>query len=64
MSPALLKSIVQDPKVVLQQAGGRYLYVTEQGAVVITKEGQVVTGWTQREFLAHIKDVLDAAGIQ
>lgn len=40
----------------------RFLYLTEQGAVVMTRAGQVVTAWTRREFLPHVQAVLNAAG--
>jgi RHS repeat-associated protein len=64
VSPALLRSVVDNPTVVLQQQGGRFLYLTNRGAVVITRDGQVVTAWTQREFFPHIRKILDAAGEQ
>ena len=50
------------PAIVLEQAGGRYLYLTHEGAVVITREGQVVTAWTQGEFTSTISQVLRSMG--
>jgi RHS repeat-associated protein len=62
VTPELLRATVANPVVVLQQGGDRFLYLTEQAAVVITKDGQVVTAWTQWEFLPRILEVLSVVG--
>lgn len=49
---------ISDPLVVLEQAGGRYLFLTDDAAVVIRSDGQVVTAWTKSEFLPHIEAIL------
>ena len=59
-----MKSIVGNPTVVLEQAGGRYLYLSGEGAVVMTREGQVVTAYTVRDFLPHVWQVLKTVGRQ
>jgi hypothetical protein len=64
VSPQLIRDTVANPTVVLQQAGGRYLYLTDQAAVAITRDGQVVTTYSQREFLPHIIEVLSVAGMR
>jgi hypothetical protein len=62
VTPQLLQATMTNPTVVLQQGGNRYLYLTEQAAVVITADGQVVTAWTQREFLPGVLEVLSVVG--
>jgi RHS repeat-associated protein len=62
VTPELIRATVANPIVVLQQGGNRFLYLTEQAAVVITREGQVVTAWTQREFLPGVLEVLSVVG--
>jgi hypothetical protein len=64
VTPELLQATVTNPTVVLQQGANRFLYLTEQAAVVITKDGQVVTAWTQREFLPGVLEVLSVVGMR
>jgi hypothetical protein len=54
---------VTNPSIVLRQAGGRFLFLSRQGAVVMTSEGQVVTAWTEREFQPHVLEILREAGV-
>jgi hypothetical protein len=58
----MLRNTVATPLVVLQQAGDRFLYLTDQAAVVIRRDGQIVTTWTEREFWAPVRDLLRAMG--
>ena len=44
--------------------GGRFLYLTDQAAVVITNTGQVVTAWGQQQFLPGVLKVLSVVGAQ
>jgi RHS repeat-associated protein len=61
VTPALLKSVTSNPTVVLAQSGGVRLFLTDEGAVVLNKAGQVVTAYTRKEFDQKILDVLAAA---
>jgi len=45
-----------------QRAASRYLYLTDEAAVVIRGDGQVVTAWTRSEFLPHIQQILRDEG--
>ena len=42
----------------LQQAGGKVLYITQYGAVVVTKSGQVITAYTSKYFDANMWEVV------
>ena len=61
VSPSALINTTKNPTVVLQQAGGNRLYLTDQAAVVLNKKGQVVTTYTSKEFKPHVQDVLTKA---
>ncbi|MFT4172085.1 MAG: RHS repeat-associated core domain-containing protein, partial [Rhodocyclaceae bacterium] len=50
---------IKSPSVVLQQKGGGYLYLTQDAAVVINKNGRLVTTYGSRNFDESIKNVLD-----
>lgn len=42
----------------LQQAGDKILYITQQGAVVVNKAGQVITAYTSQYFDANMWEVV------
>jgi hypothetical protein len=54
----LAKSIVENPRAVLAQSGGKHLYATERGVVVLSKEGNVVTAYSRKFFDDTIKSLL------
>ena len=60
--PQMLVETTRNPLVVLQQAGNRYLYLTDDAVVVLTGDGQVATAWTRAEFFPHIQQILRDAG--
>jgi hypothetical protein len=62
-SPADIMSTMRSPAAVLEQPGGRFMYLGERGAVVVRSDGQVVTAWTSNEFNATTRQILsDAMG--
>lgn len=61
VSPALLKSVTSSPTVVLAQSGGKKLFLTSEGAVVLDKGGKIVTAYTKKQFDQKILDVLEQA---
>ncbi|MCP3880778.1 MAG: hypothetical protein GY701_20645 [Sulfitobacter sp.] len=55
---------VRNPAAVLEQSSGRFLYLSEQGAVVLDDVGQVVTVWNRSDFNAANEAILaDALGL-
>lgn len=58
VSQKLAERIVANPKAVLSQSGGKSLYATNQGVVVLSKEGSVVTAYGRKFFDDNIKSVL------
>jgi hypothetical protein len=43
----------------LEQPGGKILYVTKEGAVVVGKEGNIITVWTKETFDANMIRVVE-----
>jgi filamentous hemagglutinin len=48
---------INNPSVVLQQSGGKYLYLTEEAAVVISKNGELITTYGSNNFDDAIKEI-------
>ena len=62
VSPSMLRNTVADPKVVLRQGSGNYLHLSDEAAVVLRPDGQVVTAYGRADFRQHIFDILADAG--
>jgi RHS repeat-associated protein len=58
VSEKLARNIVANPTAVVAQSGGKSLYATEQGVVVLSKEGNVVTAYSRKFFDDAIKSLL------
>jgi len=64
VSPQTVLEIVRNPAAVLDQSSGRFLYLSEQGAVVLDDVGQVVTVSNRSDFTAANEAILaDALGL-
>nr|AYM54559.1 hypothetical protein [Racemicystis crocea] len=56
--------IVRDPIVVLEQAQGySFLFLSERGVVVLTREGMVRTTYGSSDFDDKIRQILTDAGV-
>ncbi|NJM34876.1 MAG: hypothetical protein HC850_09415 [Rhodomicrobium sp.] len=62
VSPAALQATMNAPVAVLKQSSGRFLYVSQEAAVVVTPAGKVVTTYPSTLFDAPILNILKAAG--
>ncbi len=62
LSPSALRDTVANPTVVLRQGSGNYLYLSQEAAVAMRADGQVVTAYGRADFRQHILDILADAG--
>lgn len=58
MSKELVESIVQNGKALSQNGGAKFAFVTEQGVVVLSKEGKLVTAWSSAYFDDAMKEII------
>ena len=56
MSKSLIESVVRNGKVLDQ--GGRFLYISKKGAVVLDKQGHLVTAYSEKYFDNSMKGVI------
>jgi hypothetical protein len=54
-----IKSTVSDPLIVLRQSDGRYYFLSDNGAVVLDRQGRVVTTYPSWKFEDDVKAILD-----
>ena len=50
MTRELIDHIVENGKVLSQNGGNKYVYVTQEGVAVVSKEGKLITGWTSSDY--------------
>jgi hypothetical protein len=62
VSPQAILNTLKRPSVVVQQPGGRTLYLTKEAAVVLDSTGQAVTIWGGAQHTAKTLELLRAAG--
>ena len=62
VSPQSILNTVRNPAVVLEQGGGRTLYLTQEAAVVLDGNGQVVTVWGAAQHTPKTLELLQSAG--
>ncbi|MDP3984892.1 MAG: RHS repeat-associated core domain-containing protein [Acidimicrobiia bacterium] len=62
ISPSMLRNTVADPKVVLRQGSGNFLHLSDEAAVVLRPDGQVVTAYGRADFRQHIFDIMADVG--
>jgi hypothetical protein len=62
LSPATAQFIVRQPTVVLSQAGGKHLFISPNGAVVLDNRQFIVTVYSKADFDAGILQILRDAG--
>ena len=63
-SPDTILQTIREPAVVLQQTNGRFLYLSEVGAVAMDSSGNVVTVWNRSDFNTTNERILsDALGL-
>ena len=46
MTQELIDYIVENGKVLSQNGGNKYVFITKEGVAVVSKEGKLITGWT------------------
>jgi hypothetical protein len=58
MSKELVESIIKNGKALLQNGGAKFAYVTKEGVVVISKEGKLITAWSDSYFDDAMKEII------
>jgi RHS repeat-associated protein len=58
VSMEMMQGIVDKPLAVFAQQGGKHLFITEAGAVVLDSREIVVTTYTAKEFTKFMKDIV------
>lgn len=58
MSEEQVNDIVKNGKALSQNGGAKYLFVTKDGAAVVSKDGKMVTAWSKNYFDDSMNDII------
>ena len=50
MTQEMIENIIENGKVLSQSGGNKFAYITKEGVAVVSKEGKLITGWTNANF--------------
>lgn len=54
----MIESIVQDGKVITQNGGSKFAYITQEGVAVVSKEGKLITAWGKNNFDTNMSEIV------
>jgi hypothetical protein len=58
MSKELVESIIKGGKTLSQNGGAKFAFVTKEGVVVISKDGKLITAWSNSYFDDAMKEII------
>lgn len=58
MSRSLIDDIVAGGKVLSQNGGNKFAYITKQGVAIVSKEGKLITAWSSEFFDSSMVQII------
>ena len=55
----MVESIIQNGKVLSQNGGNKFAYITPEGVAVISKEGKLITAWGRQYFDENMIEIVN-----
>ena len=58
MTQEMVNSIVDNGKVLSQNNGNKFAYITEEGVAIVSKEGKLITAWSGADFDSSMLEII------
>ncbi len=58
MTQELIDDIVNNGKVLSQNGGNKFAYITQDGVAIVCKDGKLITAWGKSNFDENMLDVI------
>ena len=58
LTPNMIKDFIKKGKVLSQDNGNKFVYVTRDGVAVISKDGKLITAWTSANFDSNMSRIV------
>ena len=59
MSQEMVNNIVENGKVLLQNNGNKFAYITQEGVAIVSKEGKLITAWSSTDFDSSMLEIIN-----
>ena len=59
MTREIVDRIVENGKVLSQNNGSRFAYITNEGVVIVSKEGRLITAWSNMDFDSNMLEIIE-----
>lgn len=58
MTQEMVNNIVENGKVLSQNNGNKFAYITQEGVAIVSKEGKLITAWSSAEFDSSMLEII------
>ncbi|MBO5523185.1 MAG: DUF4258 domain-containing protein [Roseburia sp.] len=59
MTQEMVNNIVENGKVLSQNNGKKFAYITQEGVVIISKDGKLITAWSSADFDSSMLEIIN-----
>ena len=54
----MVNNIVENGKVLSQNNGNKFAYITQEGVAIVRKEGKLITAWSSTDFDSSMSEII------
>jgi len=58
MTQEIVNNIVKNGKVLSQNNGNKFAYITQEGVAIVSKEGKLITAWSSEDFDSSMLEII------
>lgn len=58
MTQEMVNNIVENGKVLSQNNGNKFAYITQEGVAIVSKEGKLITAWSSTDFDSSMSEII------
>lgn len=58
MTQSMADDIIANGKVLFQNGGSKYAYISKEGVVVVSKDGKLITAWGKDNFDTAMSEII------
>ena len=55
----MVNNVIKNGKVLLQNNGNKFAYITQEGGAIVSKEGKLITAWSSADFDSSILEIIN-----
>ena len=59
MTMDMINSVINNGKVLSQNGGNKFAYITQEGVAVVSKDGKLITAWDKAHFDDNMQQIVN-----